>query len=1071
MSDQSHQPTRSDLGRLPAMLGGLMVAIGVAATGSANAPIDFVRDIRPILSDKCFACHGPAEDSRAAGLRLDVREEAIGFTAIVPGSPEASSMLKRVLSDDDDLRMPPPESHKTLDAEEINLLRNWIEEGAAYEPHWSLKPPQRQEALASDGDTWARNEVDRFVLRRLQAGGIASNREADRRTWLRRVTFDLTGLPPTQAELRSFVGDRRPDAYERVVDRLLDTDAHAERMASEWLDVARYSDSYGYQRDDARFVWPYRDWVIDSFRRNRPYDVFVTWQIAGDLLPDATREQRLATTFCRLHSHKKEGGVAVEEFRVENVADRTHTFASAFLGLTMECARCHDHKYDPITIREYYQLSSFFANVDERGLISYFTDATPTPAMTLPSPGQEAELQAAEAAVSRAERAVNERLISARTRFDEWVATSKATVATPTPVADIDFDKQEPNPPEELLHNENTGFVAAKKSPRDRSNLLAFANGVEPSKPAITSTANRITPGVRGDGLRLTGDDAVVVPGVGKIERHQPITVMTWIKPATLAERAVVFRRSGGWDDAGSIGYALIQRGGKLRATMAHFWPGNAISVESDQLLAPDEWRHVAMTYDGSSRARGLRIYVDGERADRRVVQDHLTRTITGWRGGYQDLAIGSRYRDKGFKDGSVDEFRVFDRALTAIEVRQEFLGPTAQPDIDALFEYFVAVVDEPSRDAQADLQQARRRRGAIIDAVPAITVMREQSTPRPAFVLERGVYDARGEQVTADTPAALPSFPADAPRNRLGLARWLFEPNHPLTARVAVNRYWQMLFGHGLVRTPEDFGSQGEPPTHPELLDWLASDFAGSGWDVRRLLRMLVLSSTYRQDSVVDAETRRRDPENRLLSRGPSKALPAEMVRDHALAASGLLVHRVGGPPVKPYDLPLAYTPVAADKGDGLYRRSLYTFWKRTSPSPVMMTMNANPREVCLLRREAVSSPLQALVLLNGTQFVEASRMLADGMLTKHNRFARPAIAEAFLQLTSRPPTPQEIGLLMAAHDEQLDEYRSRPELADKLLAVGAARPRSSAPTAELAAAAVVINAIMNLDEVTRCR
>ena len=588
-------------------------------------------------------------------------------------------------------------------------------------------------------------------------------------------------------------------------------------------------------------------------------------------------------------------------------------------------------------------------------------------------------------------------------------------------------------------------------------------------------------PGKFGQAIKLTGDDPVEIPQTGKFSRDQPFSFSLWINPPETDERAVIYRHSRGWDDAGSIGYELTKLGNRLSAKLCHFWPGNAICVETDGVLEANRWYHVAVTYDGSSEAGGLRIFIDGELADTKIVQDHLTRQITDWRGGEEKLAIGSRYRDRGFKEGLVDEFSAFDRELAAIEVRHLFDGKSlteamvAEPDQltkqqkgELLF-FYLRTQHEPSQQARAELQEARRRWNKAMDATPAITVMREQASPRPAYVLDRGGYDSHGEEVTADSPEFMPSFPEDEPRNRLGLARWLTSDDHPLTARVTVNRYWQMMFGNGLVRTPEDFGSQGDRPTHPQLLDWLARDFIDHGWDVRRLLRMMALSSTYRQSAVASGEQRESDPENRLLARGVDNRLSAEMLRDNVLAVSGLLSGEVGGPPVKPYDISLSYKPSDPDKGQGLYRRSLYTFWQRTAPAPVMTTLNANKRDVCRLRREVAPSPLQALVMLNGTQFVEAARVLAGNLLAKHQDDQHAIISEAFQQLTSQQPTSKQLEILVQLFDEQLEIFREHPERAEKLLSIGSATQASPADAPRHAAATILVNAIMNLDECVR--
>jgi len=1046
----------------------------VLPTVRADEPISFNRDVRPILSDRCFHCHGPDADNQRSDFRLDTYKRATadlgGYAGVVPGDLKKSELHARIRSDGFK-RMPPKSSNRKLSDREKDILDRWIRAGAPYDAHWAFQPLPAKVAVPRSADKWGRNPVDQFIHAGMSKAKLKPNVELSREQWLRRVTFDLTGLPATLEEIDVFLGDKHEQAFERVVDRLLAGDACAERLTSEWLDVARYSDSYGYQRDDRRFVWPWRDWVIQAFRENMPYNRFITWQLAGDLLPDATREQVLATTFNRLHSHNKEGGVAVEEFRVEAVADRAQTVAAAFIGLTLECSRCHDHKYDPITMKDYYQLSAFFANVDERGLISFFTDAVPTPAMPLPSKAQDAQLAAAAKAIAEAEKKLAHVQKDSEKAFDAWLANPKRDGSMPGLLASLSFERFE-----DLSAAESKDEDGRKVDPKQ---MHGIANAVAGGRRGVTTTRNRLVPGKKGQGIQLNGDDAVVVPGVAHYERHQPFSISLWLKTPDVTERAVIFRRSRGWDDAGSIGYELVMEGGRLSAKLVHFWPGDAICVETKQPLTVDKWHHVVMTYDGSSKAAGLRLYLDGTLADTKIEKDHLTRGITQWRSGYQDLAIGSRYRDRGFKDGQVDEFRVFDRAVAALEVSQLYDGSSLEKTLATskvtkaqralLRDYYLAAHHEPAKQARIELAKARQRWNAVMDSTPAIMVMREQPSPYPTAILKRGAYDKPGKVVSADTPAFLPGLPKDAPRNRLGLARWLTSPDHPLTARVTVNRYWQMIFGNGLVATPEDFGNQSQPPTHPELLDWLARDFVDHEWDVHRLLRMLVLSATYRQSSVVSPEVRGVDPENRLLARGPSQRLSAEMIRDHALAVSGLLVNRVGGPPVRPYDVALAYTPLPVDKGEGLYRRSLYTYWQRTSPSPVMMTMDASRREVCRLRREVTASPLQALVLLNGPQFVEASRVLADRLLRKHRDDDKGIVHEAYRLLTGRRPNPRETEILGALVEEQFAHFTANPKHAALLLATGSAAQAKDLPAARHAAFTVLVNSIMNLDESVR--
>jgi hypothetical protein len=1061
----------------------LWIVWSAVAIVSADDAISFNRDVRPILSDRCFHCHGPDADNQDSEFRLDTLENATadlgGYVGVAPGDLDSSELHVRIRSEEDD-QMPPPESVRKLTAAERDILDAWIEAGAPFDSHWSFQPIPQQTNVPDVGNQWARNDVDRFIIDTLTQRGMTPSEESSREKWIRRVTFDLTGLPPTLHDIDLFLIDGSDDAHDRVVDRLLGSDACAERLATEWLDVARYSDSYGYQRDDERFVWPYRDWVIRAFAANMPYDQFVTWQLAGDLVDAPTPEQIVATTFNRLHSHKKEGGVALEEFRVENVADRTHTFAAAFMGLTLECARCHDHKYDPTKTKEYYQLSSFFANIDERGLISYFTDAVPTPAAPWPSRDQQRKLADAAEAVAVAERSYARLEADADKRFNTWVAETDERVELGNDVAAglvarLGFEAFS-ELPQELLKNEKGKEVSAQS-------LRGLANSVSQTQPGVSESGNRLVSGKQGKAIELSGDDAVFLPGIGHFSRHQPFSVSLWLQAAELEDRGVIYRRSRGWDDAGSIGYELVKEGDRLSAKLVHFWPGNAICVETANVLKKDTWHHVVVTYDGSSKASGLRLFLDGSPAVTTVVQDHLTRTITDWREGYNDLAIGARYRDRGFKGGQVDEFMVFDRELSPIESRQLFDGRAlvellarrdslSAPQREQLRDFYVSAIDAPTLQSRAKLREARHAWNAVMDSIPAITIMREQQTPRPAYVLKRGAYDQRGEEVTAGTPAFLPEFPDDAPRNRLGLARWITSADHPLMPRVTVNRYWQMVFGMGLVRTPEDFGLQGETPTHPELLDWLARDFIDYGWDVHRLLRQLVLSATYRQSTVVAKDVRDLDPENRLLARAPSHRLTAEMIRDNALAVSGLLCDKVGGQPVKPYDVALAYTPLPVDEGEALYRRSLYTFWKRTSPSPVMMTMNASKREVCRLRREVTDSPLQALVLLNGPQFVEASRVLAAKLVQRHGDDVDGFSGEAFRLLTSRQPSRQELQILRSLFHEQLESFCTDKAKAAELLKVGEASLAVEGLEIEkLAAATVLVNSIMNLDECVRNR
>jgi len=1022
----------------------LSLAPAATAVAAPSETPDFNRDVRPIISDKCFKCHGPDAKNQQSEFRIDSFDSATadlgGYAGIVPGKLDESEVHWRIHSDDRTEVMPPPDAKMELTAEEIETLDRWIEAGAPYEKHWSLVPvPEEVPVPETEGD-WGHNEIDAFVLDRLEEKGFSPSPETSREKWLRRATFDLTGLPPTLDEIDAFLADDSPDARETVVDRLFRTDAHAERLTAEWLDVARYSDSYGFQVDRDRRVWPWRDWVIRAFGDNLPYDDFITWQLAGDLLPDPGRDQVLATAFNRLHPQKVEGGSVPEEFRVEYVSDRLHTYGTAFLGLTMECSRCHDHKYDPITMEDYYSLSAFFANVDEAGLYSFFTDSVPTPTLDLPKDGQEKRLEQLKSDIRSAETELASLADEAKPRFEQWRnSIGGEGVAIPEPLAAFSFD-------------------AIRETKKKRQ----LPNAVEGGDPATTSANNQLVPGRRGKTIRLTGDDAVTLP-VGNFTRDEAFSVSLWMKTPDEKERAVVFSRSKAWTDAASRGYELLLEDGRLSAALIHFYPGNAIRVRATEPLPVGKWKHVAMTWDGSSRAGGLRLYMDGRPVETEVVRDKLSREITG--GGSDTIVIGQRMRDKGFENGLVDEFRVDDRRLSPAEVAAIADGRDRlrQPDLT----YYLLREDSAYRERLEELAAKRRQRSELVGKIEEIMVMREKEEPRTSYILERGHYANRGEPIRPGVPEVLPPMPEDAPRNRLGLAQWTVDERNPLTARVTVNRYWQMLFGRGLVATPEDFGSQGRAPSHPALLDWLARDFMDHGWNLRRLLEQMVLSATYRQSSDVPSrDIVSQDPENTLLYRYPAPRLPAGMIRDNVLAASGLLVDEVGGPPVKPYEIAASFKPSEIDEGEGLYRRSLYTYWKQTAPAPVMTTLNASKRDVCRVREEITDSPLQGLVMLNSPQFVEAARTLAATLVEKHGANDDAIIEEAFLRLTTRRPDEKEFGVLRQLLDEQQSHFRDAPKEAETLLATGKSPAPETARPARCAAVTNLVSTLMNFDE-----
>lgn len=1016
-------------------------ASGLGAGELSPGRVEFNRDVRPILSDKCFFCHGPDASHRKGDLRLDLREEALRSGAIVPGNLAGSSLLQRIDHEDPEEQMPPPASKRTLSAAQKDTLRRWISQGAEYQKHWAFLPPRRPAAGPSSAGKGSHHPIDTLVESALSRRGLALQPSATPETLIRRLSFDLTGLPPSPEEVAAFrksAASGFSAAWESLADRLLASPHYGERMAMDWLDVARYADSYGFQVDREREVWMWRDWVIQALNRNLPFDQFATWQLAGDLLPDASDEQILATAFNRLHQQESEGGSVEEEYRVEYVCDRVQTFATAFLGLSFECARCHDHKFDPVTQRDFYGLFGLFQNIDEAGLYSYFTPSPPTPAQMLLAAPAKPALAAIQAGVSQLEASAIPLRESRRPAFQAWL----------------------PSKPDRLpFRGELARFAFEVLEPGNK-----LANSVDPAQPAVLKGENRLVPGPRGHALQFTGDDPVNL-ALGNFHRYEPFTVSLWMKTPGIKERAVIFHRSRAWTDAASRGYELLIEEGRLKWSLIHFWPGNAVSVRTKAALPVDVWTHVTVTNDGSSRATGLRIHINGSPAELEVVRDCLTKDIPG--GGGDHIALGERFRDRGFQDGQIDDFRVFSRELSPLEIRalpEE--SPLSGASEEEWFACYLASEDPVWRNHLAALQSARSSLAHFAEAVPEIMVMRELPQPKKAYILTRGDYSQRREETPMGVPEWLSPMPAGAPLNRLGLARWLTGPDHPLFARVTVNRLWQSLFGNGLVKTAADFGSQGSVPLYPELLDWLAVEFRESGWDVKALIKTIVLSRTYQQRSLADPRTMAEDPENEWLARGPRFRLPAEMIRDNALAAAGLLQSRIGGPPVNPYEMSEAFKPAGPSAGDGLYRRSLYTHWRRTSPPPALIVFDAPRRAVCIARRERTDSPLQALVLLNGTQYVEAARVLGEQLHQAVNGNVPRMIELGFLRCLSRRPDSRELEILLKLHAEQLAHFQARPDEASALLGVGNRPANPALPAPQAAAAAILAQAFLNHDE-----
>jgi hypothetical protein len=1028
-------------------LGFLLFTFTAASARAADAPIDFTRDVLPILSDNCFFCHGPDEKARKAKLRLDTKEGAFrlrdGEAVIVPGKSAESELIRRIAAHDADEMMPPPKANRKLTVKQIDTLKRWVDEGAKWGQPWALTPLRKPELPAVPGN-WARDPLDRFILDRLTKEGLKPSPEATKEMWLRRVSLDLTGLPPTLQEIEVFLRDTSDEAYGKVVDRLLASDRYGERMAADWLDVARFADTLGYQHDRAWQVWPYRDWVIRAFNRNQRFDEFITWQLAGDLLPGATKEQRLATAFNRLHMQNEEGGVVEEEFRVAYVVDRVTTFGTAFLGLTFECSRCHDHKYDPISQKDFYRLFAFFQNIDESGQTSYFTSATPVPAMLLTTDEQDRKIAELRKNIAEKEAELARTREAAKRGFERWLGSERER-ALPGLVAAYSFD--------ELKDNK-------------------IVNAVNAKSPGNAHEGPKLVPGKTGQAAELTGENGFTFPTVGHFSRTDPFSLSLWIKTPAHAPRMVVLHHSQAPVDAGSRGYEVLLEQGRVAVGLHHMWPGNSLKVVTQRSIPVNTWAHVTVTYDGSSTAAGVRVYLDGQPAEVQVVRDGLRKDIT-YGGNEPNLAIGYRFRDNGFKGGTVDEFRVYNRELTPVEAAH-LAGRTSLDAVEggALFEYYAATADEGVIKATDELKAARRTLSQFVNPIPEIMVMEELREPKPAYVLKRGNYDQQGERVSAETPAALPALGAKPQAaNRLDLARWLTQPDHPLTTRVTVNRLWQQMFGKGIVETADNFGSTGSGPSHPELLDWLAHDFVEHGWDVKRLLKQIALSATYRQSAKVTAEYLSRDPDNRLFARMPARRLTAEMLRDQALSVSGLLVEKQGGPSVYPYqpdglwNEAMGRPAYPRSKGPDLYRRGLYTFWKRTAPHPAQTTFDAADRSVCSARRQSTSTPLQALALLNDPTIVEAARLLGQRMLKEGGPSRAERATWAFRLVTARRPTDQESAILTKLYDEQAATFAADSKSTDRLLAVGDTKADPALDKTDLAAAASVALAILNHD------
>jgi hypothetical protein len=1023
-----------------------LVLVAAAIARAAEPTLDFNRDVRPILSDRCFSCHGPDGEDRQAGLRLDLRETATaeldsGMTAVVPRDLTTSELIARITSTDPDVVMPPPRFNKPITPSEAEILKRWIAEGAEYRGHWAFERLERPAVPEVKDSAWAKTPIDRFILARLQQEGLTPNPEANRITLARRLALDLTGLPPEPAAVDAFLADQSADAYERYVDTLLASPHYGERMAIEWLDASRYADSSGYQTDSSRQNWPWRDWLIKAHNDNLPFDQFTIHQLAGDMLQSPTRDQIVATGFNRNHRLNGEGGIIAEEWRVETVIDRVETTGQTWMGLSVGCARCHDHKYDPLSQKEFYSLFSLFNNVPETGTnqgSQHRGGGNIDPIHLLPSPEQEQELARLNQVVADADAAVKVEVANIGDLVKDWEQAIRPALAAP-------HEAWQTFEPLELRSaggasfrrsEDGTWFVEGKLPPKDTYEFetLVPADRLGGLRIEVLPDATLAGNG----GFGRSGNGNVVVT---KIEAEIEPPGDGKVIPVELVRAEATYEQNG-WPASGAL---------QLKGDKAKGWAidGNDPEKRTPRQIAVFPAKPVSLPENSRLVLRIRQEAYDGHMIGRfRLSFSEEEPSLLG---------VGGSTLPQPARDAVALE-----PASRSPEQRQ------------AIEKFYRENVDGPIKRAEAARDAANKSVESFKGSLPSAMVMKE-GPARDAFLLIRGEYDKRGDTVEAGLPAFLPPLPEGTKPDRLSLARWLVSRDHPLTSRVWVNRTWERFFGTGLCKTSENLGSQAEYPSHPALLDWLAAEFMESGWDMKRFAKLIVTSAVYRQDATVTPEKLDRDPANRLLARAPRIRLPGESVRDAALAASGLLVPTIGGPSVRPWmpdgvwdetskygDL-RGYKP---DAGPGRYRRTMYTIWKRTAAPPTMLLFDAPNREVCIVKRSRTNTPLQALALLNETTFVEsahglATRMLADGGGTPAER-----ITHGFRLAIGRTPSTDELTTLVSGFQDDLAQFTAEPTAADKYVAVGMVKKPDDVQAPDFAAYSLVANVILNLDE-----
>ncbi|WP_236971797.1 DUF1553 domain-containing protein [Membranihabitans marinus] len=1039
--------------------------------------IDFNYDVKPILSDKCFSCHGPDLDGLKGDLRLDIAESAYSALgdhgdryAIVPGKLSKSELFHRIISDDEEVMMPPPNSNLVLTDREKAILSRWIEQGAEYKDHWSFIPPSMPDIEDCPSET---STIDYLVQQEWYSQGLQPNPRADKETLIRRLSFDLTGLPPSLEEVDEFLADDDPEAYETLVDRLLARPAYGERMAAIWMDVARYADSDGYLDDKHRSFSPWRDWVIHAYNSNMPYNEFVTWQLAGDLIPDSHKESILATAFNRLHKRNTEAGIDFEEFRVEYVADRVQTLSTGIMGLSVQCARCHDHKYDEISQKDYYKMFGMFNSTHEVGSPAYGPDQTPGPALLLTDETQDSLIAFLHQETSKLEGELKQVREKSDEKISQWLGSKN--------------DDQLLNEVKRNISRSLTDHYPLDGYQKSSNGTFSLNNDLVASRSGTVSDPI-FRPGVKGNAFFVNEFNTVSLGDkVGWFERTEPFTLDYWLYPDTVYEEVGVIYHC---EDLrlGLKGYSMFLKDNRLQFIMAHSFPQNAIVLETLEALMPKKWHHITVTYDGGSKARGVQLYLDGKPMETKTIEDNLYKGILFQPDihtyGFKGITLGNRPHILPLLHGGIDEVKVYNEALSAMEVRcahdenetMAYLKSLSDGEkVSYVKDYYWNVKAEDVGEIKQRLRDERRKENEVLNEVSEIMVLGDLPEPRPTYVLDRGVFDQHAEEVEPGVPEAVYPYDSSLPKNRLGLTQWLFDPNHPLTSRVYVNRLWQMFFGKGIVETSEDFGNQGKLPSHPELLDYLAVRFVELGWDVKKLQKEIVMSEVYQLASNVSQEGLEKDPENIYLARGSRFRLPAEMIRDNALASSGLLVERIGGESTYPYQ-PAGLWDELSNKswryqylqepGEGLYRRSLYTIWKRTAPPPSMLIFDAPERGECKVRRQTTSTPLQALVLLNDPQYVEANRALAASVLEEYPNDTVEQIQQIFRSITGRRPISVEENLLSRFLEEEIQRFKENPKDRDDYLTVGEYRIDSDLDANQLAALATIAHSIMNTDE-----